>query len=470
MSTNKIRSLSIQWHITDRCGNRCRHCYMYEESTYDAGHKKEKDLAGLLEILDSIGAFEDQWQACISGFAITGGDPLLHPQWAALMRELQARGKSASMMGNPETLTPENLALLGDLGIQSFQLSLDGLESRHDYFRSKGSFGRTVEGLQRLKDAGIRSNVMFTLYPENQDDLIPLLTFVATQTAADRFSFDIGTCAGNAESLQKGLGPDTVKALVSAYLAEKERLRNAGNPIRIAEKNSFLKLIRFEQSRLFPFSSDEVPVVSGCLIGWNCVPILTDGTVLACRRFPLQLGKLPEQSFEEIFLGSEELKKFRRRQFFQGCRECDFYQHCRGCPAVVHGLSGDPFAPNPLCFRKSLTKSAPRAPEAPPDPPLDTTLQQERDLVASHFSNVVVARAQKWLKEDRVQQALFWLSQGDQQMRPFLAAPDAYLDERGLELSGLERLFVLRFLEGHPRDDPKHADFYRRLFVAHFRS
>ena len=94
-------------------------------------------------------------------------------------------------MGNPETLTEENLGKLAKLGVKNFQMSLDGLEKSHDYFRSKGSFQRTIEKLSHLKAFGIKGGIMFTLFPHNAFELILLLRYVATQTEAFSFSFDI---------------------------------------------------------------------------------------------------------------------------------------------------------------------------------------------------------------------------------------------------------------------------------------
>ena len=44
-----------------------------------------------------------------------------------------------SFGGNPETLTPENIARLKELEVKSYQLSLDGLEAAHDAQRRPGS-------------------------------------------------------------------------------------------------------------------------------------------------------------------------------------------------------------------------------------------------------------------------------------------------------------------------------------------
>jgi len=442
---------------------------MYDGARYETEKQREMDLAGLLRILDSIAAFGEKWEAKVLPFAVSGGDPLLHPDWAAFMGELKLRGKVLAMMGNPETLTEDSLAVLGELGLQGFQLSLDGLESTHDYFRGNGSFQRTLEGIHKLSNAGVPANVMFTLYPENRDELIPLMRFVAEETPAARLTFDIGTCAGNAATLERGLDGDAVKTILRAYLAEKKRLTKEGRSIFLVEKNKLLRVARFEEGTFFPTSCEDVPVVSGCYAGWTCVPILSDGTVLACRRFPLEAGKMPEQTFEEIFLGSEALKRFRRAEFFAGCGECDFYQHCRGCPAVTHGLTGDPFAPHPFCFRPSVAKGSSKCTQEPKPIPLSTTLKEEHDLVASHFANLYPSRIKELLNEAPIQAVLLRLSQSEAERRSFSGQPEAYLEECGLALSALQTLIVAEVLRRCPPDDPDNAAFYRRILDAHLR-
>jgi len=111
---------------------------------------------------------------------------------------LQRRGKSFSVLGNPETLTEERAAFLAGLGVAYVQMSLDGLEKTHDEIRSDGSFQRTVRALELLDRLHIDTNIMFTLFPYNKNELIPLMRYVAEKTPAGSFSFDVGRSIGNA--------------------------------------------------------------------------------------------------------------------------------------------------------------------------------------------------------------------------------------------------------------------------------
>lgn len=415
---------------------------MYDESTYNGERSNEMDLRVLLQVLESITTFQRRWQARIERFNITGGDPLLHPQWMDLLKELRDRGKTIGIFGNPETLTARNLRALERLGIWSFQMSLDGLEETHDSFRSPGSFRRTVKAIEKLRDHGIRPNIMFTLFPQNRADLIPLLHYLAVRTGIHAFIFDIGTSIGNATSLEGTLHPGDLKKLCADYLREKRLLKEQGLPLTIVEKSHFLKIARFEESTFYPFPSRQVPVVSGCLAGWTSVAILSDGTVLPCRRYPVSAGKIPDKSFEEILLGSEVMRRFRRAQYFNGCGECSFYRYCRGCPAVVRGLTGDGFSGNPLCFRKMLSRTPPAdflpALEIPPS----LSAEEEHNLISGHFSNYVVEHGHKLMRDGAIRALLRLFSLKPEEKRLFLQGPDEYLADHNHTLSELQKLVL----------------------------
>jgi hypothetical protein len=114
---------------------------------------------------------------------------------------------------------------------------------------------------------------------------------------------------------------------------------------------------------------------------------------------------MPEQSFEEIFLGSELLKKFRRRSVFSECGNCALYKECRGCPAYVHGVKGEAFTSHPLCFRDSALDDK-NINTRFPEPGLNTGFEEEYRFWSSAFhynQNYLVQR----LMQDRELRSLY---------------------------------------------------------------
>jgi radical SAM protein with 4Fe4S-binding SPASM domain len=444
-------SISIQWHITTECSNRCRHCYVFDEATYARERADTLPLEGLLQVLERLEEFERKWGVSIENFTISGGDPLLRADWDQFLSVLKAHGKSFRILGNPETLTEENAARLKELGVDIFQMSLDGLEAKHDEFRSPGSFRRTLDALDRLKRHGIRSNIMFTLYPTNADQLIPLMTFMATGTPAVSFSFDIGSSVGNARGIEEPcLTGEQLRTLLSDYMDEKHRLRTLGYAIAMREKPNLLKLTQFEKGMMHPVGMRSAPIISGCLAGWISLSILSDGTVLACRRLPLPVGKLPEQSFEEIFLENELLRKFRRPEFFATCGTCDFYQSCRGCPANAYGVTGDPFAGHPSCFRRDIDRTTEEAGLIQPGPPMDATAAEEFAYFASKFRKVDPDKVRAFLCNEDLQALFVDLTCDADAKADFLLEPRAYLRKNSVELDDEQLFFLMNHFSGEP--------------------
>ena len=467
-------NLGIQWHITTRCGHRCEHCYMYDPLTWPAERDQTLSLGDLIRVLDSLSEFEQKWDVNIGHFAVSGGDPLLRKDWKEFIRELRRRGKTVAMMGNPETLTADNIAALVDLGVKDYQLSLDGLESSHDRFRKDpGTFQRTVEKLALLKQANIHCNVMFTLFPTNAAELIPLLRFVAEHTAATSFSFDVGVFVGNAAGLSRNFTAQELKSILAGYIVEKKRLQEAGYTLGVAEKCSFFQLNRFEAGEFYPYCAAELSSISGCLIGWGGIGILSNGIVLGCRRLPsLQVGKMPEQSFEQIFLGSPILRRYRRREYFEGCGECDFYMVCRGCPANVYSLTGSPLAKNPLCYRHLVDRQTDQVRKIPTGPALDISNEDEFAWIARNLSASLGRRFAAYLEDEILRDLFVDLAYDLDERRRFLADPEAYLLEINTPLPDDQRAFLMqhfseqaddREIPINPRDEMAEAMFTRML-------
>jgi len=438
-------SITVQWHLTTNCNNRCLHCYMYDEKTFNDERNNTLSDQGLLKVFESILAFEKKWGFNVSGFAFSGGDPLLRKNWFELLSEIKAHGKKISIMGNPETLTDDNLLKLKKLGLRKFQMSLDGLEEMHDKFRSNGSFKRTVEAITKLEEAGIPSQIMFTLYPENRHELFPLIDFLSCETPLSYFYFDIGTSSGNANTLSKEFDKDEIRKILESYLIKKDKIKTSNQKITIGEKSHLFSILNSEQSGDDYRHYKTLPVIEGCLAGWFSVAVLSDGTVLSCRRLPIVAGKMPEQSFEEIFLGSDLLKKMRRREYFSGCGSCSLYQYCRGCPAYVYGITGNPFAKHPLCFKDENAETI-SAEQAFTDPPITTSYREEADFISAVYRFTQKEFTDKLMKEYSFRALYLTLIENRDQIDLFLQNKDLFLKNNSISVSEIDLLFMQKYL------------------------
>ncbi len=104
-------------------------------------------------------------------FYITGGDPILHPDFWKLMVLLKSKKIPFTLMGNPFHLNDEICRMLKVCGCEKYQMSLDGMRETHDWFRKPGSFDLTIEKIGCLNRAGIKSVIMSTVSKTNMNEI-----------------------------------------------------------------------------------------------------------------------------------------------------------------------------------------------------------------------------------------------------------------------------------------------------------
>ena len=177
---------SFQWHITDECDQRCKHCYIFAEDAC-----KQLDAMTWPQMQDTFYNCLDFCEVYhrLPYFYLTGGDPILHPQFWTLLEILRIADIPFTIMGNPFHLTPEACRRMKDCGCRKYQLSLDGLRETHDGIRQQpGSYDATMAAIPMLREAGIDSAIMTTVSRWNVQD-IPALVDEVVAHRADIFAF-----------------------------------------------------------------------------------------------------------------------------------------------------------------------------------------------------------------------------------------------------------------------------------------
>lgn len=130
-------------------------------------------------------------------------------------------------------------------------------------------------------------------------------------------------------------------------------MQNQECDTRFALKDHLWKLYLYEKG-LFDPNDVENPnnlILDGCHCGITHITTLADGTVYACRRSETPVGKVPEESFYDIFTG-KEMEKYRQYEKFEYCNKCEIKNFCRGCPSVAKSLTDDFYAKDPQCWKQ----------------------------------------------------------------------------------------------------------------------
>ncbi len=322
---------SLQWHLTQECDLHCRHCY-------DRSSRRAFPFERALTLLDELRAF------CRSRFirgqvSLSGGNPLLYPQFLDLYRAAAERDFMIAILGNAsDRATIEKLV---DIRMPVYyQVSLEGLEQHNDEIRGAGNYRRTVDFLRTLTEMGVPNMVMLTLTRHNLGQVIPLAEKLEGITGG--LTFNRLALFGEGASLELPT-PDEYREFLEAYASALD-----SHPV-LTLKDSLLNTI-FERDNSGLFGGC---AGYGCGAAFNFVSILSDGEVHACRKFPSPIGNILINSLEDVYASKAAA---RYRSGSDACSGCSLNAVCRGCPAVTASLGLDPFTDkDPYCFRHRIS-------------------------------------------------------------------------------------------------------------------
>lgn len=337
---------AFQWHITDECDQRCKHCYIFSENACKKLDSVtwEQMQKTLENCLDFCRAYDR-----LPYFYITGGDPILHPDFWRLLERLHELQISFTILGNPFHLDDEVCRRLKALGCEKYQLSLDGMEKTHDWFRKPGSFALTLEKIGCINRAGIRSVIMTTVSGTNIDE-VPDIVDAVVQAGANVFAF--ARYCPTSEEKDVGIEPLRYRKLLEDCDRKFRAYEAAGCETYFNKKDHLWTLYAYETGA-FRLPEDAQPgmIYGGCNCG-NChLTILPTGEVYACRRVQnSRVGNVFADRLADLWIGPMEA--YRDYNRFSKCAKCELLAYCRGCPAVASGRDGDFYAPDPQCWKE----------------------------------------------------------------------------------------------------------------------
>jgi radical SAM protein with 4Fe4S-binding SPASM domain len=148
-----LRYLELQ--LTDRCNLQCRHCYLGE-----SGHQ---DLS-FEQVLRVMKEFEEMQGLRL---LLSGGEPLLHPQFWRINDLLTDYDFRAVLLSNGNLITKE---VAKKLQVREVQVSLDGMKEGHEMLRGRGTFRKALKAIDHLQEAGIQLSVATMIHKGNSKE------------------------------------------------------------------------------------------------------------------------------------------------------------------------------------------------------------------------------------------------------------------------------------------------------------
>ncbi|MFZ5953461.1 MAG: radical SAM/SPASM domain-containing protein [Candidatus Rifleibacteriota bacterium] len=335
------KRFTLQWHITEKCNLECSHCYEIFKN------RPEADISLVHLALSQFNELLSQYQTLKHSIKIfghinlTGGEPLLHPNFweiIKLIKNQPDRRYSWGLLTNGTLIDAAMARKIADENPALVQISIDGKEETHDRIRGMGSFNRAVAGVKNLVQTGIRPIISFTASSENYLEF-PQVVELANRIGARKVWSDrylpMKKDPAQPEFLNRG---QTDKFF---SLMRQERCQARNNQQRaVVEMNRALQFLKTETR---PYR---------CNAGRWLLCLQADGTLLPCRRLPIELGNIKEHEISKIYFNNSFIKQLKEPELFpEECRPCRFRYQCGGglrcLSAAVHG---DPFRRDPGCW------------------------------------------------------------------------------------------------------------------------
>lgn len=345
MPISSAQEFFVQLHLTERCNLRCSHCYQTGDRSDELSLTEIKGL--LAEISDMLAAWSDAYQLDFtSSLNVTGGEPLLRRDLFAILAEMRKREYPVYLLTNGTLLDRDKAARLAALAVEGVQVSIEGPEDIHDSIRGKGSFAASCRGISHLVEAGLEVTLNATLSEINVDKFAEMIA-IGRQLGVQRLGFS--------RLVPSGSGLELADRLLTADRVGKmygEIFSLESGPLTIVTGDPVASQL------LAGSAEDDLGDVAtgGCAAGISGLTILPDGTVVPCRRLPVPIGNVRQDSLREIWAGSEVLENLRDRSQYKGrCGACPRWAHCRGCRAIAYSYSqnrgrADILADDPQCF------------------------------------------------------------------------------------------------------------------------
>lgn len=177
-----IRSLPLlTLYLTERCNSRCVSCDYWRHGRTDVSLDS---VARLVPELERLGT---------KLILISGGEPLIHPEWAEIARLL--RGNDFELWLLTSGLSLAKHAARAATLFQSITVSLDGTDAgMYAAIRGVDAFDKVCAGIRAAADTGVPISVRVTVQRRNYRHL-PDFVELARQCRARRVSFlaaDVG--------------------------------------------------------------------------------------------------------------------------------------------------------------------------------------------------------------------------------------------------------------------------------------
>lgn len=310
--------LSATFELTNRCNFNCAHCYINLPANDEAARERELTTEQVKVIIDQMVA------AGVLFLTLTGGEPLLRPDFAEIYRYARLKGLLVILFTNGALVTEEIAVLLADLRPFNVDISIYGASPSvfEAVTRVSGTFSRCLAGIERLLSRGIPLSLKTELMTLNIDEIVEMKAFADEKGLKFRYDGLLWPrLDGTGEFPREVQLPLDVIVNLDNFDGERQDAVNT--------EMDRLKDLKTRDERVF-----------SCGAGLRSFHVDSEGKMSICMMARRPSYSLLEMPLMEAWERLGSLRKMKR-SVLSKCQSCTLNTLCTHCPGWSLALAGN---------------------------------------------------------------------------------------------------------------------------------
>ena len=319
------------FELTPRCNFNCKMCYVHlsKEETERRGRELTAD--------EWLGFAETARSKGLIFLLLTGGEPLIRPDFEYIYRQLQKMGIMVSLNTNASLIDDDLFAFFKKNPPMRFNISLYGTsEDTYEALCGNRSYEKVINNIRRLHDAGmaVKLNVLFG--PSNVNDMEAIRRIseeVSIPIKPTTYLYPpVRVSADDAGENKARFSPD--KAAMYELICDKARF----------DHETFVKrtaaICRGIKSAPSDEECDGVITREGitCRAGRSSFWMTWDGRMMPCGMMLEPVTYPLKEGFDAAW--SRLLKETERILMPKECTVCSYRHACHVCAASAYAETG----------------------------------------------------------------------------------------------------------------------------------
>jgi len=296
----------VIWLMTYKCNLKCEYC----EASSNDNYKEELNWENIISLFNDFKDFG------VKRVLLSGGEPLMHPNFFEVLYELKIRKIIPGLLSNG-LLIKQYFNDLSKYKYFFYQTSIDGLPEYHDKMRGlNGSFEKAIQSLELFAEIRVPIRVVNSVIHKDNIYQIENLFEYIKNSHATKWQITPLVNVGRATGLNLGLSSEHIRYL-NGFIREKSKYFD----VTWSESCSYINY----------FDIKNITTPFFCGAGLTRCSIMPNGDVIGCNQvydYRYSEGNIKSRKFSDIWLN--EFKTFRSDNFRKECIECELLKKCQG--------------------------------------------------------------------------------------------------------------------------------------------